>query len=183
MFLLAPLCSGTCAAEPSVGAWRLSPSPCPFSALPHQSALWSAVHLRHCKKTGIRIALKWGRGGYNSIYRSGIWMQTGKKVDENSLFNEVAEIREGDAKGSHLSSGGLYWVLELLQLLLHPNGVLNERQILLGQLCHQVQQLLGVGEVQLWIVLQAHNKMDKNHHCRTRSKACEREENEGELTS
>lgn len=44
--------------------------------------------------------------------------------------------------------------LELLQHLLHPGWVLDQGQVLLCQVCHQVQQLLRVSEVQLGLILQ-----------------------------
>ena len=44
--------------------------------------------------------------------------------------------------------------LEVLQVLLGLSGVLDQREVLLLQLRQQVQELLRLCEVQLWLLLQ-----------------------------
>lgn len=55
---------------------------------------------------------------------------------------------------SHVLLGGLDGLLQVLQRVLHPGGDVIQRQVLLRQLRHQIQQLLGVREVQLRVFLQ-----------------------------
>ena len=54
----------------------------------------------------------------------------------------------------HLLPGCVLGLSEHLHHLLHPCRVLDQGQVLLRQLGHQIQELLGIREVQLWLILQ-----------------------------
>lgn len=109
VFLPGLLCSVRHGAELSVWACFLSPSLSPFSGLCHLTAMLVALPPFHLKRGIIKNVCKW---------------------------QNVTAAH--DPQHLHLLSGCLHRLSELLHCLLHPRRVLNQGQILLCQLCHQI---------------------------------------------
>lgn len=65
------------------------------------------------------------------------------------MFLWQQNVCKGQMLHLHHLSSCLHRLSEVLHCLLHPCRVLNQGQILLRQLCHQIKKLLGVSKVQL----------------------------------
>ncbi len=79
-----------------------------------------------------------------------------KVLEQEKIQNKIlpSQSLNSDPWCLHLLPGCLQRLSELFQCLLCSCRALNQRQVLLRQLRHQVQQLLGISEVQLRLILQ-----------------------------